>query len=71
MKRNRCNECHQEIERYDFFMETKHGKICSDCLVEPEAVDADTAHLYATKKTKEETLDGNGILLTFPLKEAL
>ncbi|MBC17473.1 MAG: hypothetical protein CL942_14545 [Desulfovibrio sp.] len=71
MKRNRCNECQQEIDRHDFFMETKKGKICSDCLVESGPVEPDTAHLFTAQQTRHDKQDGSGVLLTLPLKEAL
>ncbi|QJB55717.1 hypothetical protein [Pseudodesulfovibrio sp. zrk46] len=46
MKQKRCSKCRQEIDPRDFFMECKDGKICSDCLVAAEPVDAENVHLF-------------------------
>jgi len=33
MKKNRCSNCRQGIDRIDFYIERKSGKICSECYV--------------------------------------
>jgi len=52
MKQNLCSKCHQEIDSRDFFMESKNGKICSDCLVQSGPMEADNAHLFKPRGPK-------------------
>lgn len=56
MKQNRCSKCREEIDSRDFFMESKGGKICSDCLVAAEPVEDENTHLF-----KSRTPKGNGV----------
>ncbi len=74
MKRNCCSKCHQEIERQDFFMQSRSGKICSDCLVKAETVEAESAHLFKQRGPKGEkppAAKKSGMVIAMPLKEAL
>ena len=75
MKQNCCDECQQEIDKNDFFMESKSGKICSDCLVMSGAVEAENAHLFKLRGSKAQNKtrlkEQPGAVLTLPLKEAL
>lgn len=31
--KNHCIQCKERIDQLDFYMETKHGRICSACLI--------------------------------------
>ena len=52
MKRNCCSKCRQEIDSRDFFVESKSGKICSDCLVKAGPVEPESAHLFKMRGPK-------------------
>jgi len=74
MKRNCCSTCCQEIDSKDFYLESKRGKICSDCLVKAGPIDAESAHLFKPRgpkgqKPPEKERRCTGALLS--LKEAL
>ena len=74
MKQNCCSKCHQEIESQDFFMKSKSGKICSDCLVKAGTVEAESAHLFkprGPKGEKKPAMKRSGMVIAMPLKEAL
>lgn len=75
MKQNRCSKCQQEIDSQDFFMESKGGKICSDCLVKSGPVEAENAHLFKPRGPKGQTVkrpkERRGAVIVLPLKEAL
>lgn len=55
-------------------MESKSGKICSDCLIEAGSVEAENAHLFTDRvlKEKKPQAEGRGgVVIALPLKEAL
>ena len=74
MKRICCSRCREEIGHHDFFMRTKGGKICSDCLVKEAPVQPDAVHLFkqgGPKDKKAPQKEKGGIVIALPLNEAL
>lgn len=74
MKNNVCCKCHCEIDSQDFFMNSKNGKICSDCLVNQGPLEAENAHLFKPRGPKNKSpkpKEQRGAIITLPLKEAL
>lgn len=74
MKRNRCSQCRQEIDQRDFFVETRKGKICSDCMVKAGPVEDDCAHLFkprGPKGHKPQPKKRSGKVIALQFKEAL
>jgi recombinational DNA repair protein (RecF pathway) len=74
MKRNFCNECRQQIDSQDFYMEYSGGKICSDCLVRVEPGGAEYAGLFEPRGSREPLAlrrIESEVAMALPLKEAL
>lgn len=74
MKRNCCSNCGFKIETHDFYMETRSGKICSDCLIGEGTVLASTAHLFKLRGPKGKVRQKGkerASVIQLPLKEAL
>ncbi|MDC0335586.1 hypothetical protein OAN24_01635 [Pseudodesulfovibrio sp.] len=73
MKRICCSKCREEIGSHDFFMVTKGGKICSDCLVKAEAKTTPSAYLFKQRGPKGQTPQAKekSNVIVLPFKEAL
>lgn len=71
MKRNACSQCRREIGSLDFYMESKSGKICSDCLMEIEPVVAEDVHLFKRREQGEMRDRRSAGTISLHLKEAL
>lgn len=74
MKIKCCSTCHQEIDQKDFFLETRKGKICSDCLVQAGPVEDDCAHLFKPRDPRGQRAPirkQTGKIIVVPFKEAL
>ncbi|MGL1863404.1 MAG: hypothetical protein OCC46_12840 [Pseudodesulfovibrio sp.] len=55
-------------------MQSRSGKICSDCLVKAGTVEAESAHLFkqrGPKGKKPPAAKRSAMVIAMPLKEAL
>jgi len=74
MKRNCCSTCHREIDSRDFYVETKKGKTCSDCLAWGGPLKAESTHLFKPRGPKEHKVQPKkqgANVIPIPLKKAL
>lgn len=74
MKRNCCSQCRREIDKQDFYMECRRGKICSDCLIQAGPVDKNSAKHFRPRGPKGEQgqpRKRSASLIALPLKQAL
>ena len=73
MKKNSCCKCRQVIDEHDFYMNSREGKICSDCLVQAGPIDEDCAQIFKPRgpKTPKNTSKSTGAMALVPSKLAL
>ena len=73
MKKACCCKCKQEIEDHDFYVNSRQGKICSDCLIQAGSVDDDCARLFKPRgpKAPKNASKSIGAALFLPAKKAL
>ena len=73
MKRHCCSKCSREIDSQDFFMESKDGKICSDCLIAAGPIEPESAHLVKVRgpKGQQPRKKERAVVIAMPLKQAL
>ncbi len=54
MNRHHCDQCRNEIDSNDFYMISRSGKICSDCLMVAGPIETGSAYLFRRGNPKKE-----------------
>lgn len=63
MPRNHCCLCNEMIEKMDFYIQSRRGKICSECMVTQKALREDMQVLLNRERyERDEHIVRDGVL---------